>query len=877
MSWRTGPGLDVVGYRVWREVGGQRTLLTPGLVAGPVMQSRASALAGRSYAWEDLASGRRRALLARVAPHQRQDDLGRRHGGAGQGRRSCLGGRRPRWALLRRAASPAVPRGPQQAALTIAVGGDRSEPVALAGRAAAKLAVRAEGVYRVPAESLFAAGISAGASVADAPALPGRTSGSDGRPGRGRRASPGGRCGGVLRDRQRHPLHRHRGVLAGQWPGRGAVTCHGRRPARRAPSPRPTSRLASSGSGWCGSARSRTETPRSSSARRCSARPAPTSSRSTNSTPRPMGRSLEVALVGVTEGPHAVSVSVNGLGGGERHLRRADPGRGDPSLPPGLLVEGDTQVVLTSSGATDIRLEDHVRLVYPRRTARATGALVFSLPGGTTASLSGFAAASARVLDVTDPTRAGAVWRWSTTGRAARPSRRRERRATTPGVPPRRRALQPASVTANTPSALHAESAGADLVVVGPADLLAALGPLVAAAPGGGAPGADRRHRGPARRVRLRRQERPGASRLSPAGGHAVDGPPALRPPRRRRPPTTRATTSASAGDRMSSADGADRLHGGGLRPLVRRLPRRRVDGGRPAPGAHRGRGSRCWCRRSSDGSPPGRTPRSCWWPRRAGTSDFQGHLQEVASRLPSAALQWIVRGTDSDAALHDQLLAQAAARPGGGRLRRPRRGDVLGGQPPRRRRRARCSPAAGRPASTSTPPATPASSRTRAGRASPWRRCSPTAVAPGARGPAPGGAIPPDHPALNAALVDALVNKGQTLGEATRAALAATDGHHGRPGHAGPPRRPERPPHPGEEPRPDGIPTPPAPKTGCGAVDGPAGLLPLAPRRRLAARAARPSRCQPLGRSLAPSRSRRRSRGRSLAPSRGLPGSGSA
>src|SRR5262249_18753188 len=38
------------------------------------------------------------------------------------------------------------------------------------------------------------------------------------------------------------------------------------------------------------------------------------------------------------------------------------------------------------------------------------------------------------------------------------------------------------------------------------------------------------------------------------------------------------------------------------------------------------------------------------------------------------------------------------------------------------------------------------------------------------------GQTYPADHPALNAALADAVLNEGQTLGEATRAALAVTD-----------------------------------------------------------------------------------------------------
>src|SRR5262249_6166102 len=123
-------------------------------------------------------------------------------------------------------------------------------------------------------------------------------------------------------------------------------------------------------------------------------------------------------------------------------------------------------------------LEDHLRLVYPRRTVRGTGPLLFSLPGGTSATLQGFAAGDARVLDVTDPTapvRLGVVD--DGTGVAsvlASGSGTRRLLAYTPDD-----MVQPVAVTANAPSALHSESRGADLVVVGPADLLAAVAPLV--------------------------------------------------------------------------------------------------------------------------------------------------------------------------------------------------------------------------------------------------------------------------------------------------------------------------------------------------------------------------------------------------------------
>jgi hypothetical protein len=53
ISLHTGPGSDLVGFRVWREVDGRQELLTPGLVAGPVLTSRATLLAGAEPGWLD--------------------------------------------------------------------------------------------------------------------------------------------------------------------------------------------------------------------------------------------------------------------------------------------------------------------------------------------------------------------------------------------------------------------------------------------------------------------------------------------------------------------------------------------------------------------------------------------------------------------------------------------------------------------------------------------------------------------------------------------------------------------------------------------------------------------------------------------------------
>ena len=104
----------------------------------------------------------------------------------------------------------------------------------------------------------------------------------------------------------------------------------------------------------------------------------------------------------MTQVPHSVALTVNGLAVGSVDFD-GDSGSASISLPPGLLVPGDNVVGLVAPAPGDVSLEHYVRLVYPRLTARGTGALDFTLPAGGSARLDGFDPARTWVLDVTDP------------------------------------------------------------------------------------------------------------------------------------------------------------------------------------------------------------------------------------------------------------------------------------------------------------------------------------------------------------------------------------------------------------------------------------------------------------------------------------------
>src|SRR5262249_11093004 len=142
------------------ELGGRRELLTPGLVAGPVLTSRATLLAGAEPGWVD----RRPVAGARYLVEALHVDGSTRWSTAtpGPGKAPVLES-----ALL--APAPSLMTGRPE--LMIAPAGRRpsaGQPVTrdvqwrLAASQAVKLVVSHAGVVRVPAESLFAAGVPVG-------------------------------------------------------------------------------------------------------------------------------------------------------------------------------------------------------------------------------------------------------------------------------------------------------------------------------------------------------------------------------------------------------------------------------------------------------------------------------------------------------------------------------------------------------------------------------------------------------------------------------------------------------------------------------------------------------------------------------------------
>jgi len=473
VSVRSGPGSDLVGFRVWREVSGRRELLTPGLVAGPVLTSRATLLAGSDSGWQDRAA----RPGARYLVESLHVDGSTRWTYA-----VPAGGPAPTFSASLVSAAPVVlderPSVRKTAALALALTSDSPDQAMqwqLAAADAVKLVVARAGAVRVPAESLFAAGVPVGAPVSAIQLF---------RAGRAVPRTVVSADGATLRPGDSVEFYgygmdsRYSGsavywLVTGLGAGRDLAAASSiaqpTGPASYLASVEIRERLTWFGAARNGDAEKFFGPVVAGTARQ---RTLPIDALDVSGA----GARLEVGLVGLLETPHSVTLSVNGLAVGAVDFDGATPGFASIVLPPGLLVPGDNVVGLVSGAAGDLSLEQYVRLVYPRLTARGSGALDFTLSAGASARLDGFDPALVRVLDVTDPDAPVRVAVQDASGAAAVLATGSGTRHLVAYLP--EDAVAPFTISRNLPSDWHSAS-GADLVVVGPRALFAALQPLV--------------------------------------------------------------------------------------------------------------------------------------------------------------------------------------------------------------------------------------------------------------------------------------------------------------------------------------------------------------------------------------------------------------
>ncbi|HKE58366.1 MAG TPA: C25 family cysteine peptidase [Pyrinomonadaceae bacterium] len=113
---------------------------------------------------------------------------------------------------------------------------------------------------------------------------------------------------------------------------------------------------------------------------------------------------LEVALQGVTDLPHQVHVALNDIDLGVVSFQGKEHQSLKLQVPSGLLKEGENKVTITSTASsTDISLLDYLRLTYQKQYRATNNRLLFTVPAGRRVSVAGFTTAQLRLLDITDP------------------------------------------------------------------------------------------------------------------------------------------------------------------------------------------------------------------------------------------------------------------------------------------------------------------------------------------------------------------------------------------------------------------------------------------------------------------------------------------
>ena len=474
VSWRLGPTSDVVGFRVWREAGGRRELLTPGLVAGPVLSSRATPMAGSEPGWVD----RRPVSGARYLIESVHTDGSTRWAPAtpASGKppvvtAELLGSSPP--TLLADQGTLRVE--PADAPPVAALPGSRAFQWQLASGTAVKITVARAGVVRVPAESLFAAGLPVGIPASSIQLF------REARPIARTVLSADGRTlqrGDAVEFFGYGMNTRYSGsavywLTSGDGVGKeiraaaGIVQDAGSASFLAAAELR--DRLT-----WFGAARNGDAEKFFGPAIYGQARQRTFSLDAVDLAGA--GARLELSVQGVTEVPHAVNVTLNGLPLGTLSFQGAVPATISFPLPPGALVLGDNVVGLVAPAPGDVSLEQSVRLVYPRATVRGSGALDFTLEGGTATRLDGFDPARTHVLDVTDPDAPVRLATWDASGAAAVGAVGSGTRHLVAYLETDTSA--PGSVLPNRPSAWNAAD-GAELVILGPSVLFDAVKPLV--------------------------------------------------------------------------------------------------------------------------------------------------------------------------------------------------------------------------------------------------------------------------------------------------------------------------------------------------------------------------------------------------------------
>ena len=189
---------------------------------------------------------------------------------------------------------------------------------------------------------------------------------------------------------------------------------------------------------------------------------------------------LEIALQGLSAQSHEVRVEFNGTEVGRINFAGVEHPVKTFAISRSLVVDGDNVVSLRSTnGDSDVSLLDWIRLTYAHRYVADNNQLAFSAPAGRIARVDGFSTSDLRVVDVTNPhspIELQAIVEPSKSGYSARVQAADAPRTLLAFAATL--VQSPAAITANVPSNWNLPTNGADMLIVTHKNFRQAIEPL---------------------------------------------------------------------------------------------------------------------------------------------------------------------------------------------------------------------------------------------------------------------------------------------------------------------------------------------------------------------------------------------------------------
>lgn len=193
---------------------------------------------------------------------------------------------------------------------------------------------------------------------------------------------------------------------------------------------------------------------------------------------------LEISMQGVSAGAHSVKARLNGADVGAVKFDGKSPGIGRMEVPQSSLKEGNNSIQLIAEGGdSDVSLVKDIQLSYWHTYTADDNSLQF-IAGGQRVTVGGFTNSAIRVLDVTDADKEGVR---EVSGAVSQDAGGYSITVKAPGGGARTlvafasdQVRNPASIAADFPSDWRKRANKADLVIFTRADFISALEPLKA-------------------------------------------------------------------------------------------------------------------------------------------------------------------------------------------------------------------------------------------------------------------------------------------------------------------------------------------------------------------------------------------------------------